>query len=180
MAGIPILSGIDTFNAIPDLVSSTMCKPIQSGKGYKLGNFKIIPFNMHHDVPCLGFLISHPETGNILFITDSFMSDYTFSNLSHIIIECNYSDDILERNIKNGSVFPGMRTRLLSTHMELETTKGVIKANDLSKVINIVLVHLSSTNSDSARFVKEVEQVSGKPTYAADKGLVIDINKTPY
>jgi len=178
--GITVLSSREVFASLNDLVYSCWAKTVLPGKGYKIGNFKIIPFEAHHDVPCLGFLISHPETGSILFLTDSFMSDYTFSNLSHIMIECNYADDILDRNIQSGSVFPGMRPRLMSTHMELETCKGVIKANDLSKVINIVLVHLSSQNSDEARFVTEIQRVSGKPVYAARKGMNLVFNYTPY
>jgi len=179
-SGIDIISSRRVFESQTDLAASCRAKVVKPGKGYKIGRFKVIPFELHHDVPCLGFLISHPDTGNILFITDSFMSDYVFQNLSHIILECNYADNILERNIENGSVYPGMRPRLLQTHMELETCKGIIQANDLDQVINIVLVHLSSGNSDEARFVSEVQQVSGKPVYAARKGLEIEFNKNPY
>lgn len=180
MAGIPVLSGLETFRAIPDLVASTMCKPVTAGKGYKLGDFKILPFDLNHDVPCLGYHVSHPEMGNLLFITDSFMCEYTFEHLNHILIEANYLDDILEKNIEAGSVYPGMRPRLMSTHMELETTKGILMANNLEEVRNIVLIHLSSGNSSEARFVKEVQRTSGKPVYVAKKGLVISFNNTPY
>jgi len=180
IAGIPILSGEATFKSKTDLVCSSVCKVVYPGKGYKLGNFKIVPFDLCHDVPCLGYLISHPEMGTMVFMTDTFMCEYTFPGLSHMLIEANYADDILIRNIAAGSVYPGMRPRLLSTHMELETCKGIIKANDLSKVMNIVLIHLSSGNSDEARFVREIQQATGQRVYAANKGLTIDFNVTPY
>lgn len=177
MAGIPVLSNADTFQSRKNLVSSSVCKVVKPNNGYKLGNFKIIPFELQHDVPCLGYLISHPEMGVMAFITDSFMCEYTFPGLSHILIEANYADNILMANIESGRVYPGMRPRLMSTHMELETVKGIVKANDLTKIRNIVLIHLSSQNSDEARFVTEIQQVTGKPVYAACKGLTVDLSK---
>lgn len=179
-AGIDVISSKEVFASKEDLSCPFRAKVIDPGKGYKVGNFKIIAFELHHDVRCFGFLITHDETGSILFITDTFMSDYKFANLSHIMIECNYADDVLDKNIAEGKVYPGMKPRLLATHMELQTTLGVIKANDLSKVMNIVLIHLSSGNSDEARFITEVRRVSGKQVYAANKGMTLDFNYTPY
>ena len=70
-------SGITTL-ALEDVwtakgVRDTRAITITPGKGYKLSNFKVLPFNACHDVPCVGYLIEHPETGRILFLTDSFM-----------------------------------------------------------------------------------------------------------
>jgi ribonuclease BN (tRNA processing enzyme) len=179
-AGIRILTSEDVLSKKDGLLASTLCKTVTPGKGYKLGNFKIIPFGLQHDIPCLGYLIDHPETGLIVFITDSFLSEYTFEGVSHWIIEANYSDDILEENIVSGRLHPSMRPRLLQTHMELNTCKSILLANDLNKVINIVLCHLSSGNSDEARFVREIREITGKQVYAANKGMTIDFNKIPY
>lgn len=179
-AGIRILTSEHVLQGKNDLIASSLCKAVYPGKGYKLGNFKVIPFSLEHDVPCLGYLISHPETGNIVFITDSFLSEYTFDDVSHWIIEANYSDDILDQNINSGHLHPSMRPRLLNTHMELNTCKSILLANDLSKVINIVLCHLSNGNSDEERFVREVREATGKQVYAASKGMEIDMNLNPY
>jgi phosphoribosyl 1,2-cyclic phosphodiesterase len=179
-AGIRILTSEDVLNKKNDLVTSTLCKVVEPGKGYKLGNFKIIPFGLQHDIPCLGYLIDHPETGLIVFITDSFLSEYTFEGVSHWIIEANYADDILEDNIIYGRLHPSMRPRLLQTHMELNTCKSILLANDMNKVINIILVHLSSGNSDALRFKKEITEITGKQVFIADKNLTIDMNKIPY
>jgi ribonuclease BN (tRNA processing enzyme) len=64
--------------------------------------------------------------------------------------------------------------------MEFETCKNILKANDLTNVINIVLIHLSSQNSDEERFVREVREATGKQVYAAKKNLTINLNKVPY
>ncbi len=180
MAGIDCLALQDVFESKKNLGASNRCKPVLPGKGYKLGNFKIVPFEAAHDVPCIGFLINHPDCGNVLFMTDSFMSEHTFKNLNHLLIEVNFADDILEKNIMNGSLHPSMRPRLLNTHMELSTCLDLLKANDLSNVRNIVLCHLSNGNSDEDRFIREVRETTGKQVFAASPGLIVDFSKEPY
>ncbi len=146
------------------------------GKGYMIGSFQIIPFDVAHDVPCFGFLIDHQDTGRILFLTDTYLCEYTFPGLNHIIIEANYADDILEENIIRGIEHPSKRERLLTSHMEIKTTKAVLMAQDLSEVQNIVLTHLSDRNSDEARFVNEIVGAVGKPVFAAKYGLTINFD----
>jgi phosphoribosyl 1,2-cyclic phosphodiesterase len=179
-AGIMVLTSLDVLSSQKVLVASTLCKEIKAGKGYKVGGFKIVPFDVCHDVPCLGFLISHPESGNVLFLTDTFMCEYTFENINHFMIEANYADDILEDNITIGTVHPSMRFRLLQTHMELKTVKGIITANINAEVRNIVLIHLSSGNSQEDRFVREIQEMTGIPVFAAKKNQEINFNLNPY
>lgn len=179
-AGITILSSDAVFDAHKLGLLSVREKRIQPGRGYAAGGFRVISFELSHDVPCLGFYISHQESGGILFITDTYYCEYTFDNLSNIIIECNYSDEILDRNIARGSMPVVMRKRLLHSHMELETCKQYLLSNNLSKVINIVLVHLSDGNSDEKKFMKAIREATGKSVYAADKGLCIDFNSSPF
>lgn len=174
-------SGITTL-ALEDVwtakgVRDTRAITITPGKGYKLGNFKVLPFNACHDVPCVGYLIEHPETGRILFLTDSFMCEYTFAGLSQILIECNYSDYALTQAIIEGRTAKSQRERLMTSHLELETCKGILLANDLSQVENVVLIHLSGNNADEKHFVSEIQGVCGKCVYAAYPGLTIEMNK---
>lgn len=173
-------SGIRVF-ALPDVFSERKCaihfcnelKPLQA---VKIGDFKVFPFDVSHDVPCLGFVIEHEEMGKLLFATDTMMLKYVFkSPLSQVLIEANYSDEILQFNIDNGYVNPSMRERLLGTHMELQTTMGVLKANDLSRVRNIVLIHLSAGNANPDTFRSAVERETGKPTEIARKGLEMEL-----
>ncbi len=146
-------------------------------KGYLTGNFQINPFEVIHDVPCYGYLIDHPDTGRILFLIDAYFCEYTFPNLNHIIIEANYADDILEDNILRGIEHPSKRERLLTSHMEIKTTKAVLMAQDLSKVENAVLIHLSDRNSDEERFVEEVKKVTGKVITAGKDRMEVNFDK---
>lgn len=153
------------------------CVAIQPGKGYKLGNFKVMPFLACHDVPCVGYLINHPQAGNIMFLTDSYTCDYHFADLNHVLIECNYSDGKLFEAIRDGRTLPMQRDRLLTSHMELETCKAYLADTDLTNVANIVLLHLSKDNGDADLFVSEIERSTGKMVYAGKPGLTIDLNR---
>jgi len=139
-----------------------------------------LPFEVHHDVPCFGYLIDHPATGRILFLIDTYLCEYTFPDLSHIIIETNYVDDILEENILKGIEHPSKRERLLTSHMELETTKAVLMAQGITEVQNIIITHLSDRNSDEDRFVDEIKALTGKPVYAAKAGMTMCLTTKPY
>lgn len=150
---------------------------VKEGKGYKMGNFKVLPFPACHDVPCVGYLIDHPDMGKMVFLTDSCMCEYQFKGLNHVLIECNYSDAKLVEAINAGRTLPSQRERLMTSHMELNTCKGFLCANDLTNVANIVLLHLSDNNSDEKNFVSEIERQTGKVVYAAHTGLEIELDR---
>lgn len=42
----------------------------------------------------------------LLFITDSYFVRYKFKNINYLMIECNYSADILEENVINKVIHP--------------------------------------------------------------------------
>ena len=155
-------------------------RDLTHGKGYKAGGFKVIPFKVVHDVPCFGYLIDHEETGRILFLTDTAYTEYKVPELRHMLIEANYADDILEKSIEKGKTHPVMKRRLMTTHMEFQTTKRLIKANDISKVNNIVLIHLSDSHSDENRFVREIIELTSKNVFCARKGLIVELNNEPF
>lgn len=150
---------------------------LELGKGYKFGNFKVLPFAACHDVPCVGYVIDHPETGRILFLTDSCMMEYMIPDLNHVLIECNYSDAKLIESINAGRTLPSQRNRLLTSHMELNSCKEILRSNDLSNVMNIFLIHLSENNGDEQRFVSEIQKLTGKVVYAAKPGLNVELTK---
>jgi hypothetical protein len=46
-------------------------------------------------------------------------------------------------------------------------------------VNNIVIIHLSNTNSDADRFKKEISDLTGKTITIADAGMTIQFDKFP-
>lgn len=174
-SGFPTLALEEVWTAKGVTGSRAYC--IERGKGYRFGRFKVLPFDACHDVPCVGYLIDHPETGRIMFLTDSCMCEYVFPGLNQVMIECNYSDEKLVEAINAGRTLPSQRERLMTSHMELNTCKGFLCANDLTNVANIVLLHLSDNNSDEKHFVSEIERQTGKVVYAAHTGLEIELDR---
>ncbi len=178
-AGVDVYAHSSVFEA-KGILEHRRARVVTPERGFIVGSFKVYPFPVAHDVPCLGFLINHNETGNILFLTDTFTCDYQFTELSHILIEANYSTTILDKNIGSGRTNNGMKRRLRYSHMELQTTKKVLSAHDLSNVKTITLIHLSSDNSDERRFVEEVRALTGIVTRAATPGLEIELLSKPF
>lgn len=151
---------------------------LEARKQYRMGNFRILPFDVRHDCrEPLGFLIDHPETGSILFATDTYYLPYNFPGLSHILLECNYSREILDENYREGRIAKCVRDRVIASHMSLDTCIEALKANDLSAVRNIVLLHLSDNNSDAKHFAKEVKAATGRRVTVAKRGLEIELTK---
>lgn len=156
-------------------------KKIVSKESFNIGNFRIMPFDIQHDAKePLGFLIEHPDCGKTLFLTDTFYCKYTFPDLNNIIIEANYSKAIIDAKFGPESGKEFLRNRILKSHFSLENCKDMLSANDLSKVNNIVLIHLSDSNSDEKQFHKEVSELTGKNVIVANNGMDIPFNKTPF
>ena len=155
---------------------------IGAGIQFKLRDFIIMPFDTEHDAyEPLGFLIQyHPTDFKTLFLTDSYYCKYKFSGLNAILIECNYIKEALDANIAAGLIDERMKPRLLKSHFSLEHVIQFLKANDLSQVREIILLHLSSQNSDAARMIKEIKEATGIMPKIAQPGLSVELELYPY
>lgn len=147
-------------------VSSHRMKIIRTLEQFEVGTWTVVPFDTQHDAAePLGFLLANQSGDKLLFITDSYYCKYKFNGLTHIMIECNHSYDILDNNVASGALPVGMKNRLIQSHFSLENVKEFLKANDLSRVEEIWLIHLSTQNSDAGRFKKEIQELTGKPVF---------------
>jgi phosphoribosyl 1,2-cyclic phosphodiesterase len=148
---------------------------VELGKAYKMGSFVLQPFEVMHDVPCVGYMVKQQELGKLVFFTDTFACKYRFKGVSTYMVEANYCDELLEANIEAGKVPMLLRNRLMTSHMELHNTIGFLRSSDLSSVRNIVLVHLSAGNAEAARFEEAVMAATGLPAVAAREGLTMEV-----
>lgn len=166
-AGIDVYMSEGTREALN--IEGHRVKVIKPQKQFNIGTYSILPFRTEHDAKePLGFLIySRTTREKLLFATDTYYIRYRFPNLTHIMIECNYAIDILKSNIEKGLVPESLKDRLLESHFSLEHVKEFLKANDLSKVQEIWLLHLSDGNSDAKRFKKEIQELTGKMVFIA-------------
>lgn len=133
----------------------------------EIGTFKVLPFDVQHDAPePLGFLFTSTETGEkLLYFTDTYYVKYRFQGLTHIMAECNYDKETLQRSVDAGCVPIELVPRLMKSHMSLEHFIDLLKANDLREVRQIYLLHLSNNNSDEKKFKEEVQKLTGTEVY---------------
>lgn len=149
---------------------------------FRFGEFRVIPFDVIHDVPCYGYLIEHKEMGKLLFVTDTEYLKYRFEGINHIMVEANYAQDIIDENVNNGDIPKSLRDRIMKSHTSIETAKGIVKANNNPMLRNVVLLHLSGHNSDGERFRKEVKDIAGDycNVTVARKGVTVDLDLCPF
>ena len=166
-AGVEVYTSPGTIKALG--LEHHRLRPVRAKETFKVGTWTVRAFETQHDAQePLGFLLhSRASNERLLYATDTYYIRYKFPGLTHIMVECNYAADILEANVKRGSVPEVLKKRLLTSHFSLDNVKEFLKANDLSKVQEIWLLHLSDGNSDEERFKQEVMQLTGKPTYIA-------------
>ncbi len=168
------------FRGVPTYASSESWEKIGGAGGRtlkpkeitKVGDWDVLPFEVVHDAPgTLGFVIGSPDGSRLLYLTDTAYSPYRYEGLTHIAIEANFSEQALKDNAFGGSIDPSRMKRTYQTHMSLERLVKMLDSNDLSRVEEIHLLHLSDKNSDEAAFKAAVQEATGVPVYVAPRGL---------
>lgn len=163
--GIDVYTSQGTIDALS--LSSHCVHAIKELFRFEIGTFSVFPFDIEHDAPePLGFLITSTVTEEtLLFLTDSFYCRYVFKGLTHIMIEANYSLDILRENIESDSGMGARKSRILESHMSIDNLEDMLKANDLSRVQQIYLIHMSSDNGDPDGFKDRIQRLTGAEVY---------------
>ena len=160
--GITVYSNADVVGLYPGV------QHVETRREFRAGTFRILPFEAEHDVPCYGYQVTSTETGEkLVYITDSAYIRYTFTGLTHLMIEANYAEDIMLGNVRDEKIQFSLAERVAGTHMRIETLLDLLRSNDMSKVRQIYLLHLSDNNSDAEAFKKMVQQETGAEVYIA-------------
>ena len=138
---------------------------------YQVGDFKVKGFPLIHDsAGGIGFLLKGNEK-KIAYITDTEVVRYSFKDLTHLMVESNYSWKILRQKVGKGTVSHVRKNRTIENHLSLEDTKNILENIDRSKLREIRLLHLSAENADREKFKQEIEQEFGIPTKVAKRRL---------
>ncbi|MBU5356103.1 MBL fold metallo-hydrolase [Paenibacillus barcinonensis] len=167
-AGVNIYTSAGTADALR--LDSHRVHRVSALEPFTIGTWSILPFDVQHDAAePLGFLLANTAGDKLLFATDTYYIKHRFTGLTHIMVECNYSINILNQNIAAGRVPAVMKHRLLRSHFSLENVKDFIRANDMRRVQEIHLLHLSDNNSDEALFKREIMALTGKQVYVAGR-----------
>jgi phosphoribosyl 1,2-cyclic phosphodiesterase len=162
---IPIYGSVETLEEVKGKKQI-----IRNGRQFFIRSYNILPFQTEHDCAgSLGFIIRSVEK-TLLFATDTKYIKYNLSNykFTHVMIECNYLDELLEAQETN----PTVKKRLINSHMSLRTCVKTLKSFDLSACVGIYLLHLSDVRSDEKLMKKTVASEFGVMTYVCGKNGV--------
>lgn len=164
-AGVDVYASRGTIDALG--ISSHRLRPICALEEITIGSFSVLPFDVEHDAPePLGFLLHSRATNEkLLYVTDTYYVKYRFRGLTHIMCECNYDEECLRESVAEGRVPEELAKRLHKSHMRLDRFLEMLRANDLSKVRQIYLLHLSANNSEADRFREATERLTGCEVY---------------
>lgn len=149
-----------------------------------MGGFTVKPFDLttidgnwtHTNAngepcPIFGFLITHPEMGRMLYITDCEVVKWKFKDINHILLGVNYDKDLIDRDTgKANHVFRG--------HLSIDTACDFVKANYSDSLQNVIMCHLSAENADRDSFIEKMKKVAyGANVCVAERGLEILLRK---
>ena len=172
----------DHHKAVDDLeyMGINVFKPYESEnpKQYKqLGEFKIQSFELpHNGTNNVGYYIKINDQ-RILYLTDFEYCKYSFvkQQVQHIIVEANYDEKYLDKNIAN------FEHKVLG-HCSLQTCKDFVSVNKSKALRNVVLCHLGAYSSDKQEFIKEIQSTTGVSVNVncAEKGLEIELSEFPF
>ena len=177
---IPLYCSNGTAEAL-GIQDDPMLHPLTSKQTVQVGSFSVLPFDAQHDA-CepLGFLIVHHEMGRLVVLTDSYLLRYRFPKVTHWLIECNYSQEIIEGRLASGALHPAQYKRTLRSHMSLDACRTTLLRHDLRTARQVILLHLSEGNADEALCLRTIHDATGLPTTVASPRLQLNINKTPF
>jgi len=155
-------------------VHGNHCNAVQPFKGFHIGTFFVLPFDCVHDCVNYGYLLhSNHSGGRLIYFTDTCMVKYRFDGLTHIMGECNYSLEAVIRSIELGYIPASMKERLKTCHMSIDSLLEYLRVNDIRRVREIYLLHLSENNSHAENFKTAVTELTGKNVFVCRGGTNI-------
>lgn len=127
--------------------------------------------------PIFGFLITHPEMGKMLYITDCEVIKWKFKDINHVLLGVNYDKDLVDTdNPKANHVFRG--------HLSIDTACEFVKSNNSNDLQNVIMCHLSSENADRDSFIEKMKKVAcGANVDVAERNkewLLANPNECPF
>jgi len=164
-AGVDVYASAGTWEALG--IRHHRAHTIRALQQVRIGPWTVLPFDTVHDAAePLGFLLA-TGPGKALYLTDSGYCKYRFQGLTHIMLEVNHSVELLRQAVASGAIPLAHKNRVMRNHMSLERALEFLRANDLSQVQEIHLLHLSDQNSNAEEFKAAVQRATGLPVYVA-------------
>lgn len=162
-------SAIDVY-ALPETLSALKVEEhhrthfVEPLKTYTVNTFEIMPVEMYHDCPCVGYMVYSKRSGERLFFaTDTYKITVNPQSLDYLILEINYQKEIVNRLVNDGLMEASIRARLLFSHYELSKALKWLGRIDKSRLKRIYVAHLSSGNSNESEIKNTLIENFGIP-----------------
>lgn len=143
---------------------------------YKIGGFVVMALPVQHNCDNYSYLITHEEFGSLVLCTDAISFPYKIKGLNHLMIESNYSEDLMIDNLCRNQEIRSHN----EYHMEINRTIEAIKRNMNPELRTLMLVHLSDGQSDEKLFQKMVFEEVGIRPIIADKNVKVGLNSEDF
>ncbi len=163
--GIPVIASRKTLAALR-LENSFLAEPVEDREEIRCRTMTVKAFSVPHDAADpMGFLVRSSAGDKLMFVTDAFYIPIRPpAGLTHLMVECNHSVELLDETILLGDTPHEQRERIRRSHMSLETLIGWLEKNAdrLDALQEIHLIHISGRNGDPRLFKEKIQEVTGK------------------
>ena len=166
-AGVDVYATKETFEGYfkdKPCIHQHRMKDLIYGTNRIIDGWYVYTFETKHDCDgSAGFYIREPGHNgeSLLFLTDTGYCKYIFPPATIYMIEANFSEKILSKNVEHGFIDPPRAKRVRENHFSIERVVELLKKNDLSMCREIRLLHLSSGNSSEDMFKRAVQETTG-------------------
>lgn len=119
------------------------------------GHYRVQAFPVPHgDCDCYGFYIKIGDH-RIIYATDFEHIPFVFKKqaLTDMIIECNYQDEYVDKSAENAN-------HKILDHSTLETTIGIVKANQTESLRNVIITHMGDTSCNALECVNAIKEIA--------------------
>ena len=165
-----LLKGAIDVYALPETLSALgvsdhhRTHDVEPLKVYTINTFEIMPVTMHHDCPCVGYMVYSKTTQERLFFaTDTYKITINPQSIDYLIVEVNYQKEIVNNLVNEGKMEASIRARLLFSHYELSKALKWLNKIDKSRLKRIYVCHLSSGNSNESEIKNTLIENFGIP-----------------
>lgn len=141
----------ETLNILP--TQDFQKQEVKSNEKFNIGDFTIMPFELIHDVPCLGYLIKdNVSNTKFIYITDTGAIPYEFKDIDYFLIESNCDEDLLTYEDYK-------QVRLYDTHLSMQQTAEFLKNNVNHNTKRVILGHISSSEENYKKHEEYVKSI---------------------
>lgn len=153
--GIDVYASQGTFQALG--IDHYRANPVRVGERFKMGNVDVLPLMAIHDAAEPLVYVIDGCGARLFYVTDTMYVKYNVKGITHLIIECNHSAEILSA----ASTHNALKQRIRKSHMSIETVERMIDGMDKSALQHVYLTHLSDNHSDERLFRERVQRLTG-------------------